>query len=208
MRILGINDHITSGAALIEDGRVLAAVNEERLVRKKMVIGFPWESIGAVLDIAGLRPNDIDCIAVASKTGHFLDKYVSVDNGVFTLDEGFTKSLLFSVGAYAGFLRNRIPALEDIYYGVKQPIFARRRRQVPKVLQTNTHSPVQSSSSRIISRMPPPPTMRATSPMLSSSRLTALAMGIARTSTKSSTASGTTCIRCLRSIRRAASMLM
>jgi carbamoyltransferase len=135
MRILGINDHITSGAAVIEDGRVLAAVNEERLVRKKMVIGFPWESIGAVLDITGLSPNEIDCIAVASKTGHFLDKYVSVDNGIFTLDEGFVKGLLFSVGAYAGFLRNRIPALEDIYYGVKQPIFAHRRREVPKVLR-------------------------------------------------------------------------
>jgi predicted NodU family carbamoyl transferase len=40
MIILGITDHSTSGAALVVDGRVTAAVNEERLVRSKMVIGF------------------------------------------------------------------------------------------------------------------------------------------------------------------------
>ena len=35
--ILGIADHVNSGAAIIIDGRVVAAVNEERLIRKKMV---------------------------------------------------------------------------------------------------------------------------------------------------------------------------
>ena len=55
MRILGISDHIISGAAILEDGRVLAAVNEERLVRKKMVMGFPRKSIEAVLDLAKVR---------------------------------------------------------------------------------------------------------------------------------------------------------
>jgi predicted NodU family carbamoyl transferase len=45
MRILGISDHVVSGAAVLEDGRVPAAVNEERLIRKKMVLGFPRKSI-------------------------------------------------------------------------------------------------------------------------------------------------------------------
>jgi predicted NodU family carbamoyl transferase len=40
MIILGITDHFTSGAALVVDGRATAAVNEERLVRSKMIMGF------------------------------------------------------------------------------------------------------------------------------------------------------------------------
>ena len=42
MKILGISDHFISGAAVIIDGRVVAAVSEERLVRKKMVITTPF----------------------------------------------------------------------------------------------------------------------------------------------------------------------
>ena len=33
MRVLGIGTEEDSGAAIIEDGRILAAVNEERLCR-------------------------------------------------------------------------------------------------------------------------------------------------------------------------------
>jgi predicted NodU family carbamoyl transferase len=40
MIILGITDHSTSGAGLVVDGRATAAVNEERLVRSKMIMGF------------------------------------------------------------------------------------------------------------------------------------------------------------------------
>ena len=55
MRILGISDHYLSGAALIRDGRVISAVNEERLVRKKMVMGFPRKSIEAVLRLGNVQ---------------------------------------------------------------------------------------------------------------------------------------------------------
>ena len=60
MRVLGISDHFISGAAVIEDGRVIAAVAEERLARKKMVMGFPRKSIEAVLQIAGVKPDELD----------------------------------------------------------------------------------------------------------------------------------------------------
>jgi predicted NodU family carbamoyl transferase len=36
MVILGIADHVNSGAAIVVDGKLMAAVNEERLVRKKI----------------------------------------------------------------------------------------------------------------------------------------------------------------------------
>ena len=62
MNILGITDSITSGAAVVSDGVVVAAVSEERLNRKKMSIGFPVQSIPEVLRIAGLRPDEIDAL--------------------------------------------------------------------------------------------------------------------------------------------------
>ena len=67
MRILGITDGQTSGAAIIEDGRILAAVNEERIVRLKLARGFPWKSIQAVLDLTGTDASQIAGVAVAQK---------------------------------------------------------------------------------------------------------------------------------------------
>ena len=145
MRILGISDHITAGAAVVEDGRVIAAVNEERLVRKKMCMGFPRESIRKVLELAGLEAGQIDAIAVGSKTGEFLDEYVSVDGGVFSLDEGIIKDLFFTIGAKTGGLRSKFPIIEDLYYRLKQPLFARRRKRVHQVLseEFGFHCPIE-----------------------------------------------------------------
>ena len=134
MRILGISDHFTSGAALIEDGRIVAAVNEERLARKKMVMGFPWKSIANVLKIAGVRPQELDCVAIASKWGHFLNEYVDFDKGVFGVDEGVVRNLFFSVGSELSFLRSKVPLLEKLYYDLRKPAFARRRSQVRQAL--------------------------------------------------------------------------
>jgi predicted NodU family carbamoyl transferase len=41
MRILGITDRQTSGAAVVEAGRTLAAINGARIARMKMARGFP-----------------------------------------------------------------------------------------------------------------------------------------------------------------------
>src|SRR6266498_2442519 len=64
MKILGlhIETHDT-GAVLIEDGKIIAAVNEERLSRKKMDGSIPWRSISEVLKIASAKEGDIDIIA-------------------------------------------------------------------------------------------------------------------------------------------------
>jgi carbamoyltransferase len=54
-----------SGACVIGDGRVLAAVNEERLSRKKNDGAYPVRSIAEVLRISGVRPQDLDALALA-----------------------------------------------------------------------------------------------------------------------------------------------
>jgi len=64
MRILGIHDGHNASAALLIDGRVIAAIQEERLNRCKNWNGFPHQSIDWVLQYAGLNPRDLDAVAM------------------------------------------------------------------------------------------------------------------------------------------------
>ena len=66
MNILGIWDGHDSGAALLVDGRLRFAVNEERLTRRKLEIAFPSRSIEMCLARAGLRPDQIDLVAATT----------------------------------------------------------------------------------------------------------------------------------------------
>jgi carbamoyltransferase len=70
MRILGIcHDVLICSAGLIEDGRVVVAIPEERLDRNKQSRVFPTRAIQACLDQAGVTMADIDEIAVAWNPG-------------------------------------------------------------------------------------------------------------------------------------------
>ena len=66
MNILGIWDGHDSGAALLQDGCVRAAINEERLTRRKLEIVFPSRSIAACLEQARLTPDSIDIVAATT----------------------------------------------------------------------------------------------------------------------------------------------
>ena len=66
MNVLGIWDGHDAGAALLHNGVVSFAVNEERLTRRKLEIRFPSQSIAACLAFADLRPDQIDLIAVST----------------------------------------------------------------------------------------------------------------------------------------------
>ena len=63
MYVLGVWDGHDAGACLVENGRIKVAVNEERLTRKKLFIGFPEKSIRACLNFFHLKPSDIQIIA-------------------------------------------------------------------------------------------------------------------------------------------------
>ncbi len=70
MRILGIShDVLICSAGLVEDGRVVAAIPEERLDRNKQSRVFPTRAIQACLDQAGMTMADIDEIAIAWNPG-------------------------------------------------------------------------------------------------------------------------------------------
>ena len=65
MNILGINAyHGNASAAIVCDGRLVAAVEEERFNRVKYAAGFPAQAIRFCLKEAGLELKDIDHVAV------------------------------------------------------------------------------------------------------------------------------------------------
>jgi carbamoyltransferase len=68
MNVLGISCfYHDSAAALLRDGQVLAACQEERLSRKKHDSGFPSRAIKYVLKEAGVGPSDLDAVGFYDK---------------------------------------------------------------------------------------------------------------------------------------------
>jgi carbamoyltransferase len=68
MRILGISAYYhDAAAALVVDGKVVAAAQEERFTRKKHDSGFPHHAINACLAIAGVKPAELDHVAFYDK---------------------------------------------------------------------------------------------------------------------------------------------
>jgi len=82
MRILGISAfYHDSAAALLVDGRVVAAAQEERFTRKKQDARFPANAIGYCLAEAGCKLDDIDYVVFYEKPflkfERLLDTYVA-----------------------------------------------------------------------------------------------------------------------------------
>ena len=63
MYILGIHNASDAGVCLIKNNKVLAAISEERLNRKKMYIGFPHKSLKIILSKFNLKIKDINYFA-------------------------------------------------------------------------------------------------------------------------------------------------
>jgi carbamoyltransferase len=68
MRLLGISAfYHDSAAALVEDGVIAAAAQEERFTRKKHDAGFPHNAVSFCLERAGGRLEDIDYVVFYDK---------------------------------------------------------------------------------------------------------------------------------------------
>jgi carbamoyltransferase len=75
--ILGINAyHGDAAAAIIKDGRIVAAVEEERFNRVKHCAGFPSESIRYCLKAAGITLADVDHVGISRDPSAHLHKKV------------------------------------------------------------------------------------------------------------------------------------
>jgi len=66
MYILGLNAyHGDSAACIFKDGKLIAAIEEERIRRVKHWAGFPSESIKFCFDECGIRIEDVDYITIS-----------------------------------------------------------------------------------------------------------------------------------------------
>src|ERR1700749_3416927 len=77
MIILGINAyHGDAAAAIIRDGRLVAAAEEERFNRRKHCAGFPTEAIRYCLQAAGVHISDVEHIGISRDPSAHLHKKI------------------------------------------------------------------------------------------------------------------------------------
>ncbi len=134
MIALGITDGISCGAAVVRDGQILAAVNEESLCRLKMAYGCPRQSIAEVMRMANVTAQDIDWVAVDTLNNFFFDG-VREYKGWFEADRGFVRNSIFSLAGKFSFLAGYVPGVERMYYLARSPIFAARRRDITAIVR-------------------------------------------------------------------------
>ena len=134
MIILGITDSFTSGAAISIDGKIVAAVNEERLDRNKMSMGFPALSIAEVMRIAGIKPKDIDQVAVATANLFWRPESVPYTD-YFRAKKGGFRDTFLSLGSAFSRVFGNIQGARQVYYQLKANLTRPRRQKLPEKLR-------------------------------------------------------------------------
>ena len=134
MIVLGITDGDDSGACIIGDGVVLAAVNEERLNRKKQVIGFPSLSIEEVIRLSGIQAADVEAVGVAAISEKFNPQPLE-NNGWFRTKEGFVKRFRDDVSSALAPYVGDYGLAKKIYHRMRVRISHQRRAGVPRLLR-------------------------------------------------------------------------
>jgi carbamoyltransferase len=86
MVILGVSDSHEAHACIVKDGKIIAAMAEERLTRLKSDVGYPKQAIDAVLRIAKLTSIDIDVVAFAGRHGNAFQR-VNKMNAMFSVGD-------------------------------------------------------------------------------------------------------------------------
>jgi carbamoyltransferase len=135
MLVLGIADSITSGASLVADGRVLAAVSEERLNRQKMAMGFPQKSIDEVLRIAAVSMKDVDHVAVATNSLFWRAECKKMED-YFRKPKGLGRDLFLSSGALFSRLTGGDKLSRKVYYEMKQVLTKSRKEKIKEILKS------------------------------------------------------------------------
>ena len=66
MKIIGIHDGHDCSVALMVDGKLVYAAQEERFSRLKGDYGFPKKAVQEMFKFSGLKPSDIDLVTIGS----------------------------------------------------------------------------------------------------------------------------------------------
>lgn len=122
MYILGIHDGHDASAALMKDGQIIAAAQEERFSDLKGDYGYPKQAIDYCLNFENITGKDIEIVALSSKTSNPVLTYIkrnanfSVTNWIEEQDK-FWKPKFFDnkqVGYYSIF-KDKVK-ITDKYY--------------------------------------------------------------------------------------------
>ncbi|HHT9141134.1 MAG: carbamoyltransferase [Planctomycetes bacterium] len=98
MYILGISAYYhDSAAALIKDGRVVAAVEEERLSRIKHDNGFPTKAIEYCLAQEGVSINDVDYVVFYEKPFLKFERILMTSFGTFPSSYRFFREAMLNM---------------------------------------------------------------------------------------------------------------
>jgi carbamoyltransferase len=146
MRILGITDGQTSGAAILEGGRILAAINEERIARIKLARGFPWASIQEVLKLTNTQPHEIEAVAVAQVDMELNEEVMDWPGWFEARQSDYNlHSHFFKVAARFGGIAPKVPGMKQAYYLLRTPAYSHRRRRIKELLagEFGIHAPVK-----------------------------------------------------------------
>src|SRR5207244_2422530 len=85
MKILSVMWSHCATAAVVVDGEVVACVSEERFSRVKNDDGYPKRAIEAVLREAGVRPEELDAVALPGE--RFDPKYILCHHPTFSMQD-------------------------------------------------------------------------------------------------------------------------
>ncbi|MBM41055.1 MAG: carbamoyltransferase [Acidobacteria bacterium] len=124
MRILGLFVGKDSGVALIDNGSIVYAANEERFSRNKMHTGFPVRALGNLWEHTGLAPKDIDHIAFGGTTRPASDNAL----GISTLNTNMLRRFAGTLSQYAG----RLLETELAYHSIRLILRLRTRQGLLK----------------------------------------------------------------------------
>jgi carbamoyltransferase len=142
--VLGLGTEEDGGAALVVDGRIMAAVNEERLCRMKMAMGFPHQSLREVLRLGAVSVPSLDAVLVGGTHEIFIPGLAAFD-GWFQYSPRGVGGIFKRMAARFSGVGGAIPALDRVYYAALAPSFANRRRQIRGILRReyNVQCPVR-----------------------------------------------------------------
>ncbi len=99
LTLVGINDSHDAAACVVRDGRLLAAVAEERPQRVKGMGGFPANAIDTCLEMSGIARDEVDYVvmgnrSVSPKNLHNVAATLSIDEYI-SIEENYWYPVLY-----------------------------------------------------------------------------------------------------------------
>ncbi len=100
MTFLGIHDGHNASVALVAEGEVVFALQEERVVGEKNFTGFPQEALRVVLEEYGLKPGKVDHVALSSR---FMTQGLDRESAITAFQhQGGLRRVLLNKAAHMG----------------------------------------------------------------------------------------------------------